>query len=89
MLFGARVTEEVGDLSLFSSLALTFCCREITTESLELRIEFFFHIVFLYYIILVGFRLVTFMYYDGVGDWDLAWGVAFCMVWGSPSFGTM
>ena len=51
--------------------------------------DFFFHIVFLYYIILVGFRLVTFMYYDGVGDWDLAWGVAFCMVWGSPSFGTM
>ena len=29
------------------------------------------------------------IYYDGVGDWDLAWGVAFCMVWGSPSFGTM
>ena len=22
------------------------------------------------------------MYLDGVGDWDLAWGVAFCMVWG-------
>ena len=54
-----------------------------------LHFRFFFHIVFLYYIILVGFRLVTFMYYDGVGDWDLAWGVAFCMVWGSPSFGTM
>ena len=39
MLFGARVTEEVGDLYLFSSLPLAFCCREITTESLELRIE--------------------------------------------------
>ena len=39
LLFGARVTEDVGDLYLFSSLALAFCCREITTESLELRIE--------------------------------------------------
>ena len=36
LLFVARVTEDVGDLS---SLALAFCCREITTESLELRIE--------------------------------------------------
>ena len=35
----ARVTDDVGDLYLFSSLALAFCCREITTESLELRIE--------------------------------------------------
>ena len=40
LLFVARVTEDVGDLYLFSSLALAFCCREITTESLELRIEF-------------------------------------------------
>ena len=39
LLFVARVTEDVGDLYLFSSLALAFCCREITTESLELRIE--------------------------------------------------
>ena len=39
LLFEARVTEDVGDLYLFSSLALAFCCREITTESLELRIE--------------------------------------------------
>ena len=39
LLFGVRVTENVGDLYLFSSLALPFCCREITTESLELRIE--------------------------------------------------
>ena len=39
LLFGARVTEDVGDLYLFSSVALAFCCREITTESLELRIE--------------------------------------------------
>ena len=39
MLFVARVTEDVGDLYLFSSLALAFCCREITIESLELRIE--------------------------------------------------
>ena len=39
LLFGARVTEDIGDLYLFSSLALAFCCREITTESLELRIE--------------------------------------------------
>ena len=38
MLFGARVTEDVGDLYLFLSLALAFCCREITTESLEVRI---------------------------------------------------
>ena len=38
LLFGVRVTEDVGDLYLFSSLALAFCCREITTESLELRI---------------------------------------------------
>ena len=36
LLFVARVTEDVGDLYLFSSLALAFCCREITTESLEL-----------------------------------------------------
>ena len=36
LLFVARVTEDVGDLS---SLALAFCCIEITTESLELRIE--------------------------------------------------
>ena len=36
LLFVARVTEDVGDLS---SLALDFCCKEITTESLELRIE--------------------------------------------------
>ena len=36
LLFVARVTEDVGDLS---SLALAFCCREIATESLELRIE--------------------------------------------------
>ena len=39
LLFVARVTEDVGDLS---SLALAFCWREIiliTTESLELRIE--------------------------------------------------
>ena len=36
LLFVARVTEDVGDLS---SLALAFCCREITTESLEFRIE--------------------------------------------------
>ena len=56
---------------------------------LEQCISDFFYMVFLYYIILVGFRLVTFMYYDGVGDWHLARGVAFCMVWGSPSFGTM
>ena len=35
LLFGARVTEDVGDLYLFSSLALAFCCREITTESKE------------------------------------------------------
>ena len=33
LLFGARVTEDVGDLYLFSSLALAFCYREITTES--------------------------------------------------------
>ena len=39
LLFVARVTEDIGDLYLFSSLALAFCCREITTESLELRIE--------------------------------------------------
>ena len=39
LLFVARVTEDVGDLYLFSSLALAFCCREITTESSELRIE--------------------------------------------------
>ena len=39
MLSGARLTEDVGDLYLFSSLALAFCCRENTTESLELRIE--------------------------------------------------
>ena len=31
LLFVARVTEDVGDLS---SLALAFCCIEITTESL-------------------------------------------------------
>ena len=36
LLFVARVTEDVDDLS---SLALAFCCREITTESSELRIE--------------------------------------------------
>ena len=39
LLIVARVTEDVGDLYLFSSLALAFCYREITTESLELRIE--------------------------------------------------
>ena len=39
LLFGARVTEDIGNLYLFSSLALAFCCREITTESLGLRIE--------------------------------------------------
>ena len=37
LLFEARVTEDVGDFYLFSSLALAFCCREITTEPLELR----------------------------------------------------
>ena len=36
LLFVARVTEDVGDLS---SLPLAFCCKEITTESLQLRIE--------------------------------------------------
>ena len=36
LLFVASVTEDVGDLS---SLALAFCCREITTEALQLRIE--------------------------------------------------
>ena len=39
LLFGARVTEDVGDLYLFSSLALASCCRETTTKSFELRIE--------------------------------------------------
>ena len=38
MLFGTRVTEDVGDLYLFSSVALAFCCREVTTKSSELRI---------------------------------------------------
>ena len=38
LLFGVSVTEDIGDLYLFSSLALAFCCRGITTESSELRI---------------------------------------------------